>query len=251
MLAAAWFSSSCQPELVVGRWSCDPNDAGAARESTSTAPVDLPWSTGFESDFCDYEQAGGFCYAAPLAKYETVTTPVHSGHYAAAFKVRAGDDEAHQTRCVREGVLPTAAFYGAWYFIPASARNTALWNLIHFRGGDPASARGLWDISLANRSDGSLEVTVFDFLHGTTLRPAQPKPIPIGTWFHLELFLRRAVDATGEVALYQDGEKVLEQKNLVTDDTRWGQWYVGNLATGLAPADSVVYVDDVTIRSTR
>lgn len=237
----------CEPELVVGSWSCNPNDAAA--------PVDrdmaVPWSTSFESDFCDFERAGGFCYAAPFAKYETVNSPVHSGHYAAAFSVRAGDDDAHQTRCVRQGVLPTSAFYGAWYFIPHSARNTALWNLVHFRGGDPAVQRGLWDISLESRPDGSLAVTVFDFLHGTTLRPARPKPIPIGAWFHLELYLHRAADATGEVALYQDGEKVLETKNLVTDDTRWGQWYVGNLATGLAPSDSVVYVDDVTIRSTR
>jgi len=250
LLAAAWtLWSGCEPELVVGRWSCNPNDAGVAANDTEAVP--MPWSTSFESDFCDYEQAGGFCYAAPLAQYETVTSPVHSGRYSAAFRVRAGEDDAHQTRCVRQGVLPAAAYYGAWYFIPSGARNSALWNLVHFRGGDPTAQRGLWDISLENRADGTLGVTVFDFLHGTVLRPTKPKAIPVGAWFHLELYLRRAADTTGEVALYQDGEKVLERKNLVTDDTRWGQWYVGNLATGLAPADSVVYVDDVTIRSDR
>jgi len=60
-----------------------------------------------------------------------------------------------------------------------------------------------------------------------------------------------AADATGAVALYQDGEELLEVTNLITDDSTWGQWYVGNLATGLRPADSKLYVDDVTIRSTR
>lgn len=243
--------SGCQPELVVGTWSCNPNDAAVSSETLATAPVRMPWSTGFESEFCDFERTAGFCYAAPLASYELVTSPVHSGRHAAAFRVRAGDDDADQTRCVRQGVLPAAAYYGAWYFIPESATNSALWNLIHFRGGEPASQEGLWDISLENRSDGKLEVIVFDFLHGVVHRPTKPKAVPIGAWFHLELYLRRAFDATGEVALYQDGEKVLEIRNLVTDESRWGQWYIGNLATGLSPAESVVYVDDITIRSNR
>lgn len=240
---------ACERELVVGVWDCHPSDAGPSQ--TTTEPIALPWSTGFESDFCDFEQAGGFCYAAPPAHYETVMSPVHSGRYAAAFRVRAGDDEGFQTRCVRQGVAPSAAYYGAWYFVPASASNSALWNLLHFRGGEPADQHGLWDVSLENRDADTLEIFVFDFLHGMVRRPTKPTPIPIGEWFHIELFLRRAADATGEVALYQDGEKLLEARDIVTDDTRQGQWYVGNLATGLAPADSILYVDDITIRSTR
>ena len=38
---------------------------------------------------------------------------------------------------------------------------------------------------------------------------------------------------------------------LVTDDTDWGQWYVGNLADALVPPASTVYVDDVTISLTQ
>ena len=33
----------------------------------------------------------------------------------------------------------------------------------------------------------------------------------------------------------------------MTDDSRWGQWFVGNYATALSPPSSTVYVDDVTI----
>jgi hypothetical protein len=254
LLLLAWTLPGCEPELVVGAWQCNPSDASIpdARVASESAPVEVPWSTSFEDDFCDFERAGGFCYAAPLAHFDIVTAPVHSGRQAAAFSVRAGDDNAHQTRCVRQGVLPREAYYGAWYFIPQSARNTALWNLIHFRGGsDSAAEQGLWDISLENDPDGALSVFVFDFLHGMVHRPMQSNPVPIGAWFHLELYLQRAADATGEVALYQDGEKVVEIRNIVTDDTRQAQWYIGNLATGLAPAESTLYVDDVTIRSTR
>jgi hypothetical protein len=43
---------------------------------------------------------------------------------------------------------------------------------------------------------------------------------------------------------------VVDFANLITDDTDWGQWLVGNYAEALAPPESTVYVDDVTIRAT-
>jgi hypothetical protein len=251
-LAALGWLAACAPELHVGALTCSDNDAGAPVPSMSV-PVAVPWSTGFENGFCDYTQMAGFCYGDPLATYETVTAPVHSGHHAAAFTVQSNDPSAQQARCVRQGVLPTAAYYGAWYFVPKLATNSALWNLVHLQGSNAPGAvlHGLWDISLVNGSDGSLQVVVFDFLNSMVRRPARPTPIPIGAWFHLELYLKRAADATGEVALYQDGQRLLDATNIITDDSSWGQWYVGNLASGLTPAASTLYVDDVTIRSTR
>jgi hypothetical protein len=74
--------------------------------------------------------------------------------------------------------------------------------------------------------------------------------VPIGQWFHIVLYLKRAKDASGAVALYLDSEKVFEFTDTITDDTDWGQWYVGNLATATAPPECTVYVDDVTIQST-
>jgi hypothetical protein len=250
-LAAVGALAACEPDLNAGTWTCAQNDAGASSVDETT-PIDAPWSTGFEDGFCDYTQLGGFCYGDPLASYTTVTSPVHSGRHAAAFTVAANDARARQTRCVRQGVLPTAAYYGVWYLVSANATNSALWNLVHFQGGDgPSGQHGLWDISLVNGDNGALEVVVYDFLNKTTRRPATRTPIPIGAWFHLELYLARAADATGEVALYQDDQMLLDVKNIVTDDSKWGQWYVGNLVSELAPPDSTLYVDDVTIRTSR
>jgi hypothetical protein len=242
--------AACQPVLHVGAWTCA-SDSDAALASLND-PIGVPWSTGFEDQFCDYTQLAGYCYAEPKASYTTVTSPVHSGQFAAAFRVTTSDLSGHQTRCVRQGVLPSAAYYGAWYFVPARATNAGLWNLWHFQGGNPSGPQhGLWDISLVNGTHGDLELALYDFLSNTTRHPAKATPIPIGTWFHVELFLKRAADATGEVAVYQDGEQLLDAANLITDDTNWGQWYVGNLASGVTPSDSTLYVDDVTIRSTR
>ncbi|HEV8244794.1 MAG TPA: hypothetical protein VGP93_03465 [Polyangiaceae bacterium] len=247
-LVTLGFLPACEPELSVGEWACSDNGPALSKP---TDAIEVPWSTGFENHFCDYSELAGFCYAAPGASYRTVTSPVHAGHYAAAFTVTGDDPDAFQTRCVRQGSLPAAAYYGAWYFVPALATNSELWNLVHFQGGDISAQHGLWDISLVNGANGDLEAVVFDFLNTVVRRPTAPTPIPIGSWFQLELYLERASDATGEVALYQDGQLLFDATNLITDDSSFAQWYVGNLATGLSPADSTLYVDDVTIRGSR
>ncbi|MGC4090002.1 MAG: heparin lyase I family protein [Polyangiaceae bacterium] len=240
--------AGCDPTLNVGKWICEGvelPDAGTTRES----PLSLPWSTGFEKAFCDYQRPLGICYHDPVASYETVTSPVHSGSYAAAFNVVADDPAGNQTRCFRQGTLPTAAYYGAWYFVPALATNTKLWNLIHFRGGSSGGEpdHPLWDVSLSNTPSGDLKLIVFDQKGGKVYEAPDTVPIPIGKWFRIRFYLKRAADATGEVALYQDNQQLFDVTNIVTDATAWGQWYVGNLANGLTPADSTLYVDDVTI----
>jgi hypothetical protein len=98
---------------------------------------------------------------------------------------------------------------------------------------------------LVNGPSGDLDLRVLQPKGGTT----SAKSVPIGKWFHIVFFWKRAKDTSGEVSLYQDGERVVDLTNLVTDDSDWDQWYVGNLATALQPPQSTVYVDDITIRA--
>ena len=248
----------CEPTVVIGQVSAQLSCADAGTLSSGD-PVVLPWSTGFENETCDYYQAAGFCYARGTASYQTETAHVHSGNFAELFSA-AGNDKVDpaQVRCVRQGVLPPAAYYGAWYYIPATATNSGLWNLFHFMGATTPAAitHGLWDVSLVNGPNGKLTARVLDFLY--TVPPGSPGgnaaiatlAVPIASWFHLEFFFKRAKDDTGEAALYQDGVRVVHYANLITDDTNWGQWYVGNYEDALQPAHSDVYVDDVTIATT-
>jgi hypothetical protein len=246
----------CAPSVVVGDWACaqavEPADAAAS--SADGGALDIPWSTGFEDGFCDYASALGYCYAAGGSAYTVVSSPVHSGRYAAAFTVDSRDTPltGTQTRCVRQGILPAAAYYGAWYFVPAVQNNGQTWNLFHFEGGDGPNAtlHGLWDVSLVNAQDGGLHVAIFDFLANMVPDTSAVPDIPIGAWFHLEFFFHRAADSTGEVALIQDGQTALDLTGMPTDDSTWARWHVGNLANSLVPPVSTVYVDDVTIRAT-
>jgi len=203
---------------------------------------------GFEDGFCSYQP---YCYTAAAtassASFRIVTTPVHSGSYAAAFTV-VGEAQA---RCFREGELPQQAYYGAWYYVPEFAKNLGNWNLIHFQGGNelgpgkPLSA--MWDISLMERVSGGLRLAVFDRINDNQPDMSGAPVIPIGSWFHIEAFLKRASDATGEFSVSQDGVELLRLTHQVTDIYKYAQWYIGNLATNLSPSESTVYVDDVSV----
>jgi hypothetical protein len=213
------------------------------------------WTTGFEDGFCDYAPPTGFCYAAGPGSYSLVTSPVHSGKYAAAFTAQAVGDAsvgAGQARCVEQGVFPSAAYYGAWYYVPAEAVNNGTYNLLHFQGAVPDGGRSLWDVSLVNTgSGGPLHIILYDFLNGMTPNANAVPPIPISQWFHIEVYFKRANDTTGTLTLWQDGTMAVNLTGLVTDPTDWGQWYVGIWADSLVPPASTIYVDDVSIGFTQ
>jgi hypothetical protein len=89
---------------------------------------------------------------------------------------------------------------------------------------------------------------VFDPLrHDDTIDSSGAPAMPIGAWFHVEMWLKRATDATGEVSVYQDGVSVLHLTHPITDDSTFQQWYVGNLSTNMNPVESTLYVDDVSV----
>jgi hypothetical protein len=247
-------SSACDPKLVVGKRvvqeaSCLAPDTGAAGAPAEI--IEVPWTTGYEDDFCDYTRSGGRCYGS---EYLIVSEPVHSGNSAAAFTLTTDSSrDEKQSRCFLEGTLPADATYGAWFFIPELVTTTGNWNLVHFQGGvrGPPVLPGLFDVSLENGADGSLHLYLRDFLNGMGVQTPDPAPpVPIGAWFHVELRILRAFDATGAVGLYQDESLILERTGVITDRTDYAQWFVGNLARELTPATSTVYVDDVTVRDT-
>ncbi len=253
-VAAVLCLAACKQPLVVGEYRCPASAPEGGSPPSKNDPISIPWATGFEDQFCDYPDVteSGWCYDFPPSSYQIVASPVHSGQFAAAFTVLTGTDggSGPQARCARQGIFPAEAYYGAWYYIPQLATNKDNWNLFHFQGGSVggSSQHFLWDVSLVNAPTGELDLRVYDDLQSKNGTSAIP--IPIGKWFHLVFYWKRAKDTTGEVALYQDGTQVVDFTNLITDDTDWDQWYVGNLATALQPPQSTVYVDDVTIRAT-
>lgn len=236
----------CSSEVVLANWACRrPSDSTIQLDAGT--PLSVPWSTGFEDGFCGFYDGGGYCYSTGTGSHRIVESPVHSGRHAAALTVFGdGTDANSQARCVRRGELPEQAYYGAWFFVPAVPVNTGVWNLIHFQGSGGGTL--LWDLSLADDGNAGMRLSIYSELpHENLPTLVQAPSIPIGSWFHVQLFLKRAADATGEVAVYQNGHNILRATNVITDDSQSAEWYVGNLATRLSPAESTLFVDDVSI----
>jgi hypothetical protein len=148
---------------------------------------------------------------------------------------------------VREGRLPEDAAYAASIYVPAVPEEAVNWNIMHFRGGDGDSLDPSWDLSIGITADGALELFVFDHATRSTHLSDPPVPLPTGRYVDLEFRMRRAADATGIVTVRQSGQQIIEVRDVVTGDTRFGQWYVGNLADRLSAPASTLYVDDVSI----
>jgi hypothetical protein len=254
-LAAACGLSACRPNVSIGARTCseDGSEDAALDESVDASPPLTPdWSTGFENRFCDYRLPGGYCYPDAAGGFQVVSSPHHLGQHAAAFTVTSGDMIAYQARCVRQGPLPTSAYYGAWYYVPALVTVSDQWNLIHFNGGtDWDHIDKLMDVSLVN-AKGGLQLAVFGPPNHARIGNSTAAPtIPIGAWFRIQLYVEATTGTRGNVRLYQDNSQIFDASNVVIGDWIVGQWYVGNWASGLVPPTSTVYVDDVSISATQ
>jgi len=86
---------------------------------------------------------------------------------------------------------------------------------------------------------------------GVQMGRADRPALPIGRWFHLEVFLRVATDATGGLAIWQDGIQVFDLTGVSTTVSPWVSWSVGNIAEQLSPETVTVYVDDAAISPDR
>ena len=248
----------CDKTLVVG--TCEPpkvpvEDSGtdAGLDAGSDAfPLELPWSSGFENGFCDFNQPLGYCLQSGTASYKFVTSPVHSGTFAAAFTINDDPNAlGRQSRCVRRGVLPKSACYGAWFYLPRSriVANHA-WDLSYFRRGDVpvGNSDGLWDVYLTSDSNGDYWLAINDYVHSVPHFPDTRRVVQGDTWFRLEFCLDRATDNTGRVALRQDDQEVFSLQDIQTDKGEWAEWYVGSYSSdGLIAGPTTLYVDDVTI----
>jgi hypothetical protein len=79
--------------------------------------------------------------------------------------------------------------------------------------------------------------------------------LPIGRWVHLEAFLRQSSGFDGQVALWQDGVKLFDFKNVRTSykNCKWNRWCAANdwsvnlYADRLSPSPAAIYIDDARI----
>ena len=131
----------------------------------------------------------------------------------------------------REQPSPPEAYYGAWFFIPASLQVRSWLSLHHFgyhRSAGAAETTPLWDFNVYPGPDGNLIAHLYDVSGHGELRTRRTRSRSRWRqWVHFEIFFRKAADATGRITIWQDGVQILDHAEHRDRSDRLVQWDVG------------------------
>jgi hypothetical protein len=245
LLVAVVLASACGRHVYLGSLG----DGGGAG---------ILWQATFEpGDLSEWLADGhGGVYTDGRAPDPVATQDqAHRGRYAGLAVFSPASATATFSYLYREQPIPAQAYYGAWFFIPASLQVRSFLSLLHFgyhpTASDP-NTTAIWDFDLQPNTDGSLVPHLYQTGAASPVAPQPAVPVPPATWVHFELLFEKAADATGRIVAWQNGVQILDVANVVTAPTDWIQWDVGGGALDvITPTPLSIYVDDVTISSTR
>ncbi len=154
----------------------------------------------------------------------------------------------------RQQPSPAQAYYSAWFYVPSTLvlMTGQYLSLVHFRGNGPQGLKALWDVNLYPVGDGTVAAQLYDFRASYDLQQFPVTRFPLDRWVQLEVFLSKAVDATGRVTVWQDGAPILDRADVPTVQVMDSlEWDVGGASAGLQSGSVLVYVDDAAISVAR
>jgi hypothetical protein len=267
----------------------DRGSEGATMRAPAAPPLpEIYWFANHETG--EYSTSG---WEGPWdsgdATITFATGRVHSGKYALRLTI----DTTNGTAAVRlpvqrvtvDGqlvVLPDAAYYSAWYYIPAGIRPNSWWNVMDFKSAyrrisdgvgwsDPVYRFGLWP-----SADGAnYTLALYDHVGsdgryvpggqkdpgiGTVARSAVE--FPADTWVHFETFYKWSIKTDGRITSWIDGKMAWDVQNIITEYDQSleidhepvalpRQWKVNHYSSGLKPSPATIWVDDAAIAAAR
>jgi hypothetical protein len=187
----------------------------------------------------------------------------HGGRYSALIAINSFPSTSgplYGAGLFREGPLPKAAYYGAWYYIPAGAYQTVSgWNILKIKvpndvDGSPGNPSERLSLSISSLPpDNNLALHLSD-VRSTYLEQALPPKIPfvpVGRWFQIECFYNNSDASDGELTVWLDGVQVYDVHRQMTSDA-WVYFAPCSLAENVPmPQPLLLYIDDVVISTTR
>jgi hypothetical protein len=277
--------AACDPTIVLGARSTDA-DTGVAVDGRANSAADaapyvaersptldaasedgaqafaeagptLLWSSDHETGDLSAWHAGGDAMGGEYEGFGTnmiTSERAHGGSYAVKFTIDTSDGMDHTARAYRR-TAPGGAYYSAWFYFNESHTSLVWWTMFLFRAlTDPQnieSAVNLWDIGLERRPNGELALLFFDHMTLADIQAPLSNVVPVGRWVHLEAYFEYAPPQSTHITIWQDGNQVMDLKNLGPASSDHLYWAIGNGANGLAPPVSVIYVDDAAISTIR
>ena len=191
------------------------------------------------------------------------TEAAHSGKYSVTMTINVDDDQSGcRTFRHEESARGGEYFYSAWMMIPSAVKVGGFWNIFQFKSDNGSMNEAVWVIEALNRPNGSLHpVLRYKGLaagptagEGTGVKYYDQalKDIPVGRWFHLEMFLRQSDKYDGRVTVWQDGVQLWDFDKVKTQYPGGNNlWSINNYGNNLLPSTATVYVDDARVSKTR
>jgi Polysaccharide lyase len=225
--------------------------AGCGDVTLGAVPGLIFWAGAEPGDTSEWTagDAGGTTFTEALGQVEVVTAPVRRGTHAFLLNINDPNDTLTQATLFRNGPFPGRAYYSAWFRL-VETHTTSYWAIMKIQArtdpADPLSVINIFDLVLESDAAGTLTFFLSD--HRTNEKVARSTmPVPIGDWFHVEMFVDATPDPTGSVAVWQDGVRVLGVDNIATAPSDFLLFGVGNIATAIMPTLATIEIDDAAV----
>lgn len=243
--------------------------------------------TLFDWDYGGGGNAGGgiFNTGGMQVSASTVTSPVHSGSFAArawisnAWQVQNGSRAVRLMRWTDTAwnlggdYFPDEAYYSAWFYFPHTYNpnkyapwdpgDGGWWNIFQFKCNDAAGvSQPMFTVNVWH-DDMTGEMSLYAYTKENTpssydqIGP-ETVTLPVGRWVHLEAFYKASTTNAGEFVLWQDGVKIIEALNVKTilpGDAEKPVWGVGNYTDhidgGPTPGSATIFIDDAAVSTQR
>jgi hypothetical protein len=217
------------------------------------APGLVFWAGAEPGDISEWTAgSGGITFVQGQGQVEVVNAPVRRGAHAFRTIINDTGGTLTQATLFRGGPFPTDAYYSAWFRL-AEAHATSYWAILKIQSLTSAAdsaPTNVWDLALQSEDGTTLTMFLSD-RRTDTMVARSPAPVPVGRWFHVEMFLRAATDATGRIEVWLDGATAMTVEAYPTAPTTFLAFGVGNIATTITPTVATIDIDDVAISTQR
>ncbi|HVZ71551.1 MAG TPA: heparin lyase I family protein [Polyangia bacterium] len=222
--------------------------------SLGADPDFLWWSDHESGDLSDWTRTSDTGSGATYVVGGDVavsTDRARSGTHALRSTVTATGSTAAQI--FRAGFGARAAYYGAWFSLPASATPASYWVFFSFHARMASGADvALWDVKLAPGADG-LELALLHHDSGD-VAPVAHVAVPLDRWFQVESSFVASPGADGRLQVWLDGALAFDVAGPTSPadpSTAPVTWTVGTNTDGLTPTPATLYIDDAYVSKRR
>lgn len=232
----------------------------------------------WEDDGTDTYYAGGGIFCTPDDGEADAdqrgpairTDVVHSGRRAVAAWIAGAVRAENGNRAVRlmrwtdaawneDGdYFPADAYYSVWVYLPErydprkfppwDPGDGGWWNVFQFKsdndaGSQPVAVVNLWWNDQTNAMEFYLDTKDYpdptsDNHTNTNWAQADPVPVPVGRWFHLEAHFVKGTSDDGGITVWQDGTEILKATAITTELSEQTAWGIGNYTDHIQPVDA-------------